>query len=570
MSLFLIIAAFFFAVLAVVILAFLALVYVPSPKFEPLTYEPIQPDYWPTKGFIPSSPEVQGMDSQKLLAMLDYYAKENAGDPEKSIDSITVVRNGYLVADIYFNPLYPRDTLHVIHSCAKSIVSMLVGIAIDQGFIAGVHRPLVDFFPSKASAVSDERMTRVTVKDLLTMQSGIRSQDSYLYQWRGLFATMAADDWVAHILGLPMDCEPGTRFDYSNLSSFLLSAIIQQTTGTDTLSFARKNLFAPLGIEDVYWETSPQGIYTGYARMWLKPHDMAKLGLLYLQQGQWNGCQIVPSAWIRESLVPHAFPKNYVDVLDENGRKDNQASRTNWISAKFFRPFADGYGYQWWLDKNGRFNALGTSGQYIMVAPQENVVVAVTNASSGMGTFLPAKLIKNYILPAVVSATPIPVNREAQQELAARSGPPEMVLEPQPIPDLPLIARAISGKTYTVQDNRWNYNNFQFIFDPHLDYARFSYTAKVHDAASFAVGLDGTYRFSDTDIGCFAALGSWTAPHIFELFYQQIGYSAPVKFVFTFNKDQIDVQETGLTGSLAYSGQITQTDRAAVHGGIHS
>jgi hypothetical protein len=245
-----------------------------------------------------------------------------------------------------------------------------------------------------------------------------------------------------------------------------------------------------------------------------------------------------------------------VDVLDENGKKDYEASQTNWVSAKFFRPFSDGYGYQWWLDRNGSYNALGTSGQYIMVAPEENLVVVVTSSASGMGTFFPAKLFNQYILPAIQSNEAIAPNVAAQSELAIMSDPPELSIVPQAVPELPAIAQEISGETYSLEENRWNYDNFQFVFDPTLDYATFSYVAKVHDAASFHVGLDGVYRFTDTDVGSFAAYGSWTAPDTFEISYQQIGYSAPAQFILTFDQDEIDVTEVSLTGSYTYSGKI--------------
>ncbi len=250
------------------------------------------------------------------------------------------------------------------------------------------------------------------------------------------------------------------------------------------------------------------------------------------------------------------IPKNYVDILDENGRKDYAASRVNWVSAKFFRPFSDGYGYQWWLDKNGPYNALGTSGQYIMVVPQENIVVAVTSSSSGMGAFFPAKLLDKYILPAAASAGALAANRAAQNELTARSGPPELDLKPKPVPGLPAIAWKISDKTYLLEENTWNFDHFQLVFVPVLDYAIFSYTAKVHDEATFQVGLDGVYRFSKTSIGSFAALGSWTAPDTFELSYQHIGYSAPSQFTSTFEQDKINVTEVSLTGSYICSSKI--------------
>ena len=311
----------------------------------------------PAKAWQYATPEEQGMDSLKLLEMINFYKERHAKDESLFIDSITIVRNGAIVADIYLNPLFPKETKHIIHSCTKSIMSALIGIAIEQGYIEDVSTPVLDILNDIKVTKKDARLARLTIADLLTMQTGLNSQDSYLYQWRGLFKMQETADWTNHILNLPMDVEPGVRFDYSNMSSFLLSAIITKATGMDTLSFANAALFAPLGIEDVQWEHSPQGIYIGWARMWLKPHDMAKIGLLYLQNGRWDNQQIIPEQWVQASTTTHSFPKKYRHILDENGQVDYRTSIGNWIFTKLLRPFSEGYGYQWWLDKRGIYAA---------------------------------------------------------------------------------------------------------------------------------------------------------------------------------------------------------------------
>ena len=137
---------------------FLALVYIPSPTFEPVVYEPVRPDYWPTDGFLSTTPEEQGMDSAKLVEMITFYQEDHAKNPANSIDSISIIRNGYMVADIYFNPLYPKDSLHVLHSCTKSIMSALIGIAIEEGHIESVNIPAVDFFKDKELEIRDEKI----------------------------------------------------------------------------------------------------------------------------------------------------------------------------------------------------------------------------------------------------------------------------------------------------------------------------------------------------------------------------------------------------------------------------
>jgi CubicO group peptidase (beta-lactamase class C family) len=547
------------SVIAVLYGALVVYAYIPSPKFEPADYEPIRPDYWPTDEFRTSTPEEQGMDSAKLVEMVNVYQENHAKNSANAIDSITIVRNGYVVADIYLDPLYPPDTKHVMHSSAKSIVPALVGIAIEQGYIESVDVPVIEFFQDRAFEITDERIKEVTRQDLLTMRTGIRARDSVYYQYEGLWKMLAADDFVAYFFSLPLDAEPGTRFDYSSLAYFMVAAIIEQTTGMDPVSYARENLFDPLGIDDITWATNPDDLGLGFAPMWMKPYDMAKFGLLYLQKGQWDGQQIVPADWIEESVYPYAYPKNYVDILDENGKMDAEASRAAWISYKLLIPFSDGYGYMWRLDKNGSYNAFGTAGQYLIVAPEENMVVMVTNSSTDLGPFFPGKLFNDYILRAVQSDGGIAANQAAHDELVALSAPPTLDQEPQAVAELPATALDISGKTYSLETNNWNKDNYQLVFDPARDYAVFSFTARVDEVASIQVGLDGVYRFSETESGGYAAFGTWTSANTFEIHYQHIGYSAPSQLSLSFDRDRIQVTEISVTGSTAYSGKIEQT-----------
>ena len=159
--------------------AILVWAYTPSPDFEPYSYEPKTPDYWPTAGFRTSSPEAHGMDSAKLFEIHEFYAKKHSKNPENAIDAIAIYRNGYLVADYYFNPLYPRDTPHIIHSVTKSVMSALVGIAIEEGYIESVDVPFVDFFPDKQVAITDEAMREITIKDLLSVTTLSLKSDSF-------------------------------------------------------------------------------------------------------------------------------------------------------------------------------------------------------------------------------------------------------------------------------------------------------------------------------------------------------------------------------------------------------
>ncbi|MGD2177487.1 MAG: serine hydrolase [Anaerolineae bacterium] len=330
---------------------------------------------WPTEAWPTSTPEDQGMDSQRLAEMF-----ETVREREYGIDSVTVVRNGTIVADATVYPFQPGSR-HIIHSCTKSIVSALIGIAIDQRHLEGLQQPILDIFPERNVAHLDADKGAMTLEHLLMMASGLECRDSYLYRWRGLQQMRQSDDWVQFMLDLPMAEAPGTRFEYCNGGSFLLSAIIQEATGVSAAEFAQEHLFDPLGIEDVDWPANPQGISIGWGELHMRPHDMAKIGYLYLNEGRWDGEQVVPAGWVRASTRRH-------------------------ISATL----QEGYGYQWWVTDDGVFMALGYAGQYIVVVPEQELVVVFTSDLAEEDFYLPQELLNEFIIPAVESSGRLPAN----------------------------------------------------------------------------------------------------------------------------------------------------------------
>ena len=325
------------------------------------------------------------MDSEMLASMLDTIQKQDDG-----IHSVTVIRNGYVVADAYFSP-FQQGSRHVIHSCTKSVVSALVGIAIDQGYIESVDQPILELFSERTAANLDANKKAITLEHVLNMASGLNCQDSYLYNWRGLNQMRQSKDWVQFMLDLPMAEAPGTRFEYCNGGSFLLSAIVQQATGMSAFAFAQEHLFGPLGISDVEWPTNPQGISMGWGDMRMRPHDMAKIGYLYLNKGVWEGEQIVSAAWVEASTRQH-------------------------IAATL----SDGYGYQWWVDVEGFYMALGYAGQFIYVVPEQDMVVVFSSDLANEDFFVPETLLKSLIIPAARSSAPLPDNPDGVALLQAR------------------------------------------------------------------------------------------------------------------------------------------------------
>jgi len=342
-------------------------------------------EYWPTEGWRASTPEEQSMDSEILVEMLDELIEQGY-----NIDSISVIRNGYMVLDVAVYP-YKSSNEHVIHSCTKSIVSALIGIALEQGHLKSVDQPLLEIFADREVANLDGRKQSITLEDVLTMSSGWRCRDSYLYRWVGLQEMAASDDWVQHMLDLPMEGTPGTIFEYCNGGSFLLSAILQETTGMTALAYAEDNLFEPLGISKVEWPSNPQGISIGWGDLRMLPHDMAKFGYLYLNEGQWDGEQIVPVEWVKASWEER-------------------------ISATL----QPAYGYQWWIDPPSIYMALGYAGQFIFVIPEHDLVVVFTSDLPDQDFYSPQILLKDYIIPAVQSSVALDPNQEALVNLQTR------------------------------------------------------------------------------------------------------------------------------------------------------
>ena len=339
---------------------------------------------YPAGNWQVSSPEEQGMESRILAEMMDYIKKYSF-----NIDSIFVVRNGFNVFEAYFWP-FSMGQKHNIYSCTKSIMSALVGIAIDNAYIQDVNQPIIDFFPEKAFANYGDFKKAITLENLLMMTSGLKCRDSYLYRWKGLYEMRYSPDWAQYVLDLPMTEAPGEKFEYCNGVSYLLSVIIQNTTKTRTLDFANKYLFEPLGIYDIGWANSPQGVDIGYGEMWLKPRDMAKFGWLYLNKGRWGNHQILPSEWVKRSTRGH-------------------------IPATLF----DHYGYQWWVDSTGYYMAVGYKGQRIFVVPEMNMVVVFSADLTGRESFTPKKLLDYYIIPAASSPNALPANTQEKARLDA-------------------------------------------------------------------------------------------------------------------------------------------------------
>ena len=322
-----------------------------------------EPDYWPTSSWKASSPEDQGMSVQKLQEMEDYISDNNL-----NFDSILVIRNGYLIHESYPSHIYDQNDKHHIYSCTKVFTSALIGIALEEGLIGSIDDKVLEYFPEKTFNNMDSRKQSLTIRQLLTMTSGIEWIDQINY-----YEMAGTVDWVQYILDQPMEHQPGSVWNYNTGCSHLLSAILDRLSPSGFINYLKTKLFDPLNITNYSWMVDNQGIPIGGTLLYVTPRDMAKFGFLYLHDGYWNGSQLVPSEWISESA-------------------------TSFMNVEFDRGHGSGYGYQWWIYKwLNSYTARGSYEQYITVIPDLKMVV-ISTANSGNFGFI--NLIVDYILPS--------------------------------------------------------------------------------------------------------------------------------------------------------------------------
>jgi CubicO group peptidase (beta-lactamase class C family) len=320
-------------------------------------------EYWPTEEWQTSSAESQGMNSEQLK-QINEYVKEKL----PFTTSILVIRNGYIVFEEYYQR--EKGDLRYLGSATKSITSALIGIAIQEGYIAGVDEKMISFFPEFDSKALDPQVREITIRHLLTMTAGFGP---------GVFG-LALPDRIQSMLESPLKSEPGDEFAYNSTTSNILSMIITKTTGLMALEFGEEYLFEPLGISDLRW--SDMILYT-YGEMGLRltTRDMVKIGYLYLNEGMWDGSQIIPKEWVVEST------RKQIEVIDSE----------HWLS--------DCYGYQWWiLSVNGHpaYTAWGSAGQHICVIPNLDMVIAITGVSEDLFIKKYLQIINDFILPSII------------------------------------------------------------------------------------------------------------------------------------------------------------------------
>ena len=330
-----------------------------------------------------SSPERQGISSADILAFV-----EAADEEVDAMNSFILVRHGHVVAEGWWAP-YGPDTPHVLYSLSKSFTSTAVGLAIDEGKL-NLDDPVLKFFPDEAPADPSVNLRAMRIRDLLRMNTGnqieapIRVDDT----------TKQTETWVKTFLNHPVPFKPGTHFLYNSPATFMLSAIVQKVTGMTVLDYLRPRLFEPLGFKDPMWVANPQGITAGAYGLSIRTEEIARFGDLYLHKGMWKGKQLIPASWVAQATA----------VQTSNG----SAPTSDWDQ---------GYGFQFWRSRHNSFRGDGAFGQFCMVIPELDAVVAITSGVRNMQQVM--NLVWDKLLPAM-KAGRLPENAAARRQLQAR------------------------------------------------------------------------------------------------------------------------------------------------------
>jgi len=362
----------------------------------------------PADGFFDrSAPEAQGVASAAILSFID------AADKIDAMNSVMIVRHGHVVAEGWWGP-YDADSNHELYSLSKSFTSTAVGLAIAEGKLS-LDDEILKIFPEDVPPEPSGNLKSMRIRDLLTMSAGHQDETS-----------SAADKITPKaFLAHPVPHKPGTHFKYNTPATFMLSAAVQKRTGQTLVDYLKQRLFDPLGISKPVWNTNSQGIALGGYGLRVRTEDIARFGQLYLQRGLWQGKQLIPADWI--------------DLATSRQVSNGSNPKSDW---------EQGYGFQFWRCRHGAYRGDGAFGQYCVVLPEQDAVIAITSGLKDMQAVL--NLIWDKLLPGI-QAGALPEDRDSVARLKTRLA--GLKLKPAEGAATSTEAASIAGKKYVFPAN---------------------------------------------------------------------------------------------------------------------
>lgn len=371
-----------------------------------------------------STPEAEGISASAISTFLDSVAVS-----KHEFHSFMLLRHGKVIAEGWWNP-YRRDLQHSLYSLSKSFTATAVGFARAEGKLSLSDKAL-SFFPNEKPGTANSYLQQLTVKDLLTMSVGQEPDPTGIVS--------LDTNWVKRFLTVPIKYEPGSKFLYNSTATYMLSAIVSTVTGQKVLDYLQPRLFEPLGIAKPDWEESPQHINTGGWGLRLRTEDIAKFAQLFLQKGKWNGKQILPQGWVEEASTAH--------IIQHPDYPQEKRESSDW---------EQGYGYQMWRCRNNAYRGDGAFGQYAIVIPDQDAVIAITSETADMQGEL--NLIWKILLPAMQKGK-LPANTAADATLNKK-----LAALALPVKKDAIASSITEAKTFVMEPNAQNIKSLQFNF----------------------------------------------------------------------------------------------------------
>jgi CubicO group peptidase (beta-lactamase class C family) len=441
------------------------------------------------------------LDSSQLAGFFANFSQEHF-----NLDSLLVIRHGYIVAEAYAPP-FQQDSLHYLASTTKSFTSALIGILLDQGHIKSLDEPVVSFFPERTIQNLDERKQTMTIRNLLTMTAGLDC-DVNTPAYAALDQSWSAtEDKLQFVLDLPMASEPGKEFHYCDQVAYLLSAVITQTTGMTARDFAAENLFSPLGITEFVWSDSSEGITLAASELRLSTRDMAKFGYLFLNEGRWEDQQVISADYVK-AATSHQLATGWPDTA---------------------------YGYLWWYaDSISAPMTMGGGGQFIRIDPARDIIVVMT---AGFNNSLRAALqypFTYFMAGWTAGDAALAENAGALSQL---EGVIAGIQNPQPgtVQPVPEIAGQVAGKNFMMMSPfilddfsngyppaKMTATSIRFGFEDEA-LAKMAFTFADGQTWVAPIGLNGLYQVAESPVGLMAARGEWHGDNELSVFMKYVG-----------------------------------------------
>jgi CubicO group peptidase (beta-lactamase class C family) len=430
------------------------------------------------------TPEAHGVSSSALLAFV-----EAADESIHDLHSLMLVRHGHVVAEGWWRPYGPAEP-HMLFSLSKSFTSTAAGIAIEEGRLS-LDDPVLSYFPQETPAHASENLAAMRVRHLLSMSTG-HAEDTL-----GALFSREDGDWASAFLSCEVAYSPGTHFVYNSGATYMVAAILQRLTGQTLVEYLRPRLFEPLAILDADWETCPRGVNTGGWGLSLRTEEIARFGQLYLQRGEWNGQRLLSTGWVSEATARQV----------SNGDDPD----SDWTQ---------GYGYQFWRSRHNAYRGDGAFGQYCIVFPEQDAVLAVTAGTGDMQAVL--NLVWDRLLPAL-DPTPLPADSFAHIRLSERLE--GLTLRaPHGMPSSPIGAH-VSSRRYVLEPNDQGLRAISFEFSVgeavlRLETERGEQRLTCGRSGEWAKGVTGWpaggSRLEPSAPRPVAASGAWTADDTYE------------------------------------------------------